>query len=125
MILICGERSITILVFILDYFQEKPIPKFFKKSKTLLWCHFGQFLPKFGEKSIFLEKVLSVFKYSNYLPWYRNQSLMVKCWWTDRQTENSNFIGPSIGQGTKKSNLEQNAVALWCSGYHYCTISFN
>ena len=35
---------------------------------------------------------------------------MVKCWWTDRQTENSNFIGPSIGQGTKKSNLEQNAV---------------
>ena len=28
-----GEISTTILVFILDYFQEKQITKFFKKSK--------------------------------------------------------------------------------------------
>ena len=31
-------------------------------------------------------------------------------WLTDRQTENSDIIGPSIEQGSKKSNLEQNAT---------------
>ena len=31
---------------------------------------------------------------------------------TDRQAENSSFIGPSIGQGSKKSNLEQNATLI-------------
>ena len=50
-----GEISITLLVFILDYFQDKLMAKFFKQSKkkTIL----GQFWA--------LEKGL---KYSNYLP---------------------------------------------------------
>ena len=30
----------------------------------------------------------------------------------DRQAENSDFIGSSIGQGSKKSNLEQNATLI-------------
>ena len=30
----------------------------------------------------------------------------------DRQAENSDFIGPSIRQGSKKSNLEQNATLI-------------
>ena len=29
---------------------------------------------------------------------------------TGRQIENSNFIGPSIGQGSKKSNLEHRVI---------------
>ena len=55
---------------ILDYFQEKPTwQKFFKKSKIFFWDHSGPFLPKFGQKWIFLEKMTqSVFQYSNYLP---------------------------------------------------------
>ena len=64
-----GEISTAILVSILDYFQEKLMAKFFKKSKqNLLLGHFGPFLPRFGQKWIFLEKrALSVFRYSNYL----------------------------------------------------------
>ena len=55
---------------ILDYFQEKSDDKIFKEiPKTSFWGHFGSFLPKFRQKRIFLGKrVLSVFKYSNYLP---------------------------------------------------------
>ena len=44
-----GKISVTILVSTLDYFNEKLMTKFFKKSKNP-------------------EKALSVFKYSNYLP---------------------------------------------------------
>ena len=46
-----------ILVYILDYFQEKLTTRFFKKSKKpytgAIW---GLFLPKFGQKQLFLEK---------------------------------------------------------------------
>ena len=39
-----GEISTTKLVFILDYFQEKLMTKFFLKSKKNLFCgHFGPF----------------------------------------------------------------------------------
>ena len=56
----------NVLVFILDYFQEKLITKFFKKSKK---SYFGAILPKSGQKRIFPEKrAPSVFKYSNNLP---------------------------------------------------------
>ena len=42
------------------------------------------------------------------------------CWCTDRKTdrqtnrqaENSDFNGPSIGQGSKNLNLEQNAALI-------------
>ena len=33
-----------------------------------------------------------------------------KCRTADGLTENSDFIGPSVGQGSKKSNLEQGAT---------------
>ena len=66
------EISITILIIILDYFQEKLLTKCFKKKHThthTKTCHFGFSLPKFGQKWIFLDKrAWSVFKYSNYLP---------------------------------------------------------
>ena len=46
-----SELSITILVFILDYFQEKLVTKFLKKSKKRYFVgHFGPFLHKFGQK---------------------------------------------------------------------------
>ena len=42
-----GEISITIIVFDLDYFQEKLMTKLFKKSKkNLYWGHFGQIRAK-------------------------------------------------------------------------------
>ena len=58
------EISIKILVFTLDYLQEKLIAKFYKKSKKpyekTMWP-FWNFLPKFGQKWIFLEKNLCQF----------------------------------------------------------------
>ena len=67
-----GEMSITILAFILDYFQEKVMPKFFKKAKKTLGAILGPFWAlffKFGKKMNFSEKrAPSVFRYSNYLP---------------------------------------------------------
>ena len=49
------EISITILIIILDYFQEKLLTKCFKKKNThththTKTCHFGFSLPKFGQK---------------------------------------------------------------------------
>ena len=55
-----GETSKTMLVSILDYFQEKLITKVFSKKP-----YFGPYLFKFGQKWIFLE---IFFRYSNYLP---------------------------------------------------------
>ena len=58
-----SEISITILVFILDYFQEKLMPEFFKtpeKKYIYMWHHFGPFLPKFAQKMNFLRKKASV-----------------------------------------------------------------
>ena len=46
------------------------MPKVFKKSqKTLLWGHFGPFLPNLGKNEFAWKKrAQSVFKYSNHLP---------------------------------------------------------
>ena len=50
------EISIKILVLTLDYFQEKVMTNFFKKSKKTyfgaMWP-FWPFLPKFGEDEFF------------------------------------------------------------------------
>ena len=61
---------ITILVFIIDYFQEKlTSQKFSKSHKIHILGVFWALLPKLGQKWIFMEKrALSVFQYSNYLP---------------------------------------------------------
>ena len=64
------EASTRMVVFISDYFQENLKAKLFKKSKKRYFgAILGIFSPKLGQKWIFLEKrVLSVLKYSNYLP---------------------------------------------------------
>ena len=63
------EKSLTILVFILDYFQKKLMRKFFQKiqKKTFL-DNCGPFLPNFGEKWIFLEKKTHFQIFQLYLP---------------------------------------------------------
>ena len=76
-------------------FPGKLMTKFFKKSKKPFLGHFGQFLPKFGKKWIFLEKKpLTVFKYFNYLPWCKSEKTnnpflikMSNCWSKDKQTD--------------------------------------
>ena len=67
-----GEIPITILAFIIDYFQEKLTSQnlFFKKFQN---PYFGSILGPFtqiGAKNEFSweKKALSVFQYSNYLP---------------------------------------------------------
>ena len=64
-----GEISITIS-FRFRLFPVKTCDKISQKmQKILFWGHFEPFLPKFGQKWIFLAKrALSVFNYSNYLP---------------------------------------------------------
>ena len=51
-----AEISVTILVFILDYYQEKPMTKFFKNSKETYFGIILDHLPKFGQKGIFWKK---------------------------------------------------------------------
>ena len=92
----------------MDYFQEKLMKKYFINSKKI---YFGTFFPKFGKKWIFLGKrALSVFKYSNYLTEKTKEPFLGKMqnWhtgrWTERQWNrltNADFIGPSVGQGSK------------------------
>ena len=61
--------SITILVFILDYFQEKLVTKFFKTlKKTYFRGHFGPFCPNLSKNEISWKKELcQFFNYYNYL----------------------------------------------------------
>ena len=67
------EISIKILVFTLDYFQEKLMTRFFKKSKKLyfgaMWPFWacGHFAQIWAKMNFPRKKSLSVFKYSNYL----------------------------------------------------------
>ena len=78
------------------YTRKSNDKSFQKKSKkNLFWGHFGPFLPKFGQKWIFLEKIaLSVFRYSNYLSLCQKSAKTFEQfprktpnWRTDRQTE--------------------------------------
>ena len=82
--------------FHLRLIPGKTNDKIFQKiQKNLFWDHFGPFLPKFGQKWIFLEKrPLSVVKYcAEENPMSHSGE---KCWtdrWTDRQMDNGDFIG--------------------------------
>ena len=76
------------------YTRKSNDKSFQKKSKkNLFWGHFGPFLPKFGQKWIFLEKrSLSVFRNSNYLLLCQKLEKTIgqflrktPNWWTDRQ----------------------------------------
>ena len=84
-----GEVSVTVLVFILDYFREKLIPKFFKKSKKpYLGAIFGPFFPKFWQKWISPEKgVLSVFKHFIYLSSCKKKKTLMSHSWEKRRTD--------------------------------------
>ena len=63
-----GEIAITRLVFILDYFQEKLMAKFFKKSKKLIFgAILDHFFPNNDKNEFSSKKMLSVFKHSDYL----------------------------------------------------------
>ena len=95
------EISITILVFILYYFQEKLIMKFFKKSKKPYFGgYFEPFLPTLRKKSISLGKrALSFFKYSDYLTLCKksnktdDQFLRKTSNWLTDSHRNSDFMG--------------------------------
>ena len=89
------------------YTRKSNDKSFQKKSKkNLFWGHFGPFLPKFGQKWIFLEKiVLSVFRYSNYLSLCQKSAKTFEQfprktpnWRTDRQRDDCDFIRPSVGK---------------------------
>ena len=94
------------LVFTLDYFQEKQFfffDKFFQEiPKTLIFDYSGQFLPKFWQKLIFLEKeALSLFKNFNFLTLHQKSEKtnkpflrkILNCW-TEKQTDNKGFYEP-------------------------------
>ena len=65
-----GEIPITILAFIIDYFQEKLTSQNLSKNpQNPILGPFWALLPKLGPKTNFLgKKASSVFQYSNYLP---------------------------------------------------------
>ena len=73
-----GEMS-TILLFTVDYVQEKLMNKIFQNSKK---PYFWLLLPKFGQKMDFpRKKVCQIFKYSNYLPSrQKSQKLVYHSW---------------------------------------------
>ena len=89
--------SITILVLILDYFQEKLMTKFFKKSeKPYFGVIWGLFCANLG-KNEFSGKKGTFYHFSNYIPW---RKICEKNWWpnpeknaerTERQTDRQWF----------------------------------
>ena len=87
--------------------------KFSKKSKKpCFWGILGSFCSNLGQNRFTWKKrALLDFRYSNYLPLCKkSKKLMIYSWekyWTDKQTDgqtdNSDFIGPSLGGGPKSS----------------------
>ena len=90
--------------------------KFFKKSKkTYFEAILGTFYQNFGKNEFSWKKWKSVFKYSYYLWWCKkwertNNPFLRKL--PNWRTDNNDFIGPSVGQGSKISNLEK-FNSLW------------
>ena len=84
---------------------------------------FGQFLPKFGGKWIFLEKrALRVFKYSNYLSWCKksdkaNNPFLIKmprCWWKDKKTDGEPWFYRTLHKtGVEKIKFGTECGSLW------------
>ena len=94
------DTTTTILAFILDYFQKKKsLNKFLINfSKNLkknvlarIWVLFAQIWSKMNFRG------MKGFKYSNYLPSCQKseKTLELMDGQADRQTDNSDFIGPS------------------------------
>ena len=82
-----------------------------------------QFLPKFGEKWVFLGKrALTGFKYSNYLIRCKNSEKtnnpflieMPNCWWTDKQTEREPLSYRTLHRtGARKIKFGTECDSLW------------
>ena len=100
------EISVTILVFILDYFQEKIMTDFFKKKKKLFWGHFGLFCPNLDKNKFSWKKGLSQFlnipiiyhcaknqKKTDVLFLRKMLNQQMEEW-----TDNCDFAGPFVGQ---------------------------
>ena len=106
-----GEIPIAKLVLFWDYFQEKLMTKFFKRSKkTYFGAILGPFFTNLSKNNFSRKKRLCQFLNIPFTYHHtKNQKhLMSHSWeksWndrqTDRQTENSDFIGTSIGEGSK------------------------
>ena len=100
--------------------------KFLKKSKK---PYSGAILGPFCQcvrkkkKNSPGKRALLVFKYSNYLPLHKKnrKKLMIqsseKCK-TDGQTDNSDFMGPSVGGGSKKKKPQDYSNTNFCHTFH-------
>ena len=100
-----GEISITVLAFILDYFQEKlPWQNFWKNPKNRIlgpfWALFAQIstinFP--GKKGCQFLNILIIYNCA------KNQKKLInhswEKYWTVGQTDGSDFTGPSLGRGS-------------------------
>ena len=80
-----GEISITILVFILDYFQNKLMTKFFKKSRKLFGpseAIFGSFCPSFDKNEFSWKKGPYQFlDIQSYLPSFKKSKKTNELFW--------------------------------------------
>ena len=100
--------------------------KFFKKSqKNLFWGHFGHFLPKSGQKRVFLEKrALSVLDIPIIYNHAKNQKKLMSHFWekrrTDGQTDNSDSMGPSVRQGSNDILLQYQPTTV--AGVEVCNV---
>ena len=94
-----GQISITILGFIIDYFQEKLTWKnFSKKTKNPILGPFWAILPNLGQK--WEKRALSVFQCSNYLP------LCLKA-----EKPNEPFLRKLLDRHTKNQFIS--SISLW------------
>ena len=102
---VCRKQTPSFTSFLRYYILK--MTKFFKKSKNnLFWGHFGSLLQILRQKWIFLEKrPLSLLRYSSYLSSYQKSEKTIDqflrktpYWRTDRQTDDSEFIRPSVGK---------------------------
>ena len=99
-------------------FPRKTNDIFQQIYKTLFRAILGPFCPNLGKNKIHWKKGLSVYNCSNYVPsCQKSEKLMSHTWekswtdvWTDWQIDNSDFIGPSVGQG---SNYQSNFKFSW------------
>ena len=102
------KSQITILVFILDYFQENYDKIFLKIQKNLFWGYLVPYCANFAEIHFPGKKgALSVFKYFNYLLKIKQKIKKNYCpipeknaKMADWQTDNGDFIGTSVSRGS-------------------------
>ena len=102
------EITVTILVFILDYSQEKLMTKF--NEKTLFLGYFASFFTKFAQKQTFPGKkgsaIFEIFQLSTTCKKSEktNEPFLRKMpnWQADGQLYNGDFKGPSVWRGSNK-----------------------